>query len=299
MSNQQAIEDYLEYLASIRNLSANSVESYRFDLEKFAHYLDTIKLGIFDVTHEDAKRFMAYMLREKRAKSSVNRTLSGVKGFYKHAYAAGLIKANPFNRIAGTTNTKRLPSVLSESEVEALMNIEVKDYESALAKALFNMFYSTGCRLSEVIGMNRSDVDLGQLRIIVRGKGSKERFVFLSRGALMALDEYSKWRKTIKITDNEPVFLSEKGIRLSSDKVHSIFAKYRVEMGLATKFSPHVFRHSFATHMLDHGSGIRVVQEMLGHSSLSTTQIYAHVSTERLRAVYSVAHPHAHMKEED
>jgi len=296
-TNEELMEGYLAYLGSMLGYSENTVSSYRFDLEKLAAFLSKRSMRIAEMQSEDARAFVSELLSEDLASSSINRMLSAMRGFFHYLCMEGEASDNPFKRIKGTSHYRRLPSVLSEAEVENILSIPYNDYTGLLCAVIFNVLYSTGCRLSELIGMNVKDLDMEGSRILVLGKGSKQRYVFLTPKCKRILSEYLEWKSAIKLQDQQALLVNKSGKRLSTSFVHSIFDRYKIELSINKKFTPHVFRHSFATHMLEHDSSIRVVQEMLGHSSISTTQIYTHLTNERLRKVYEESFPHERKKE--
>lgn len=301
--NACEIDSFLDYLIAVRGLSLHTRTAYYQDLKHFSDFLDEYHLPIFDVTFDDARRYMSRMLQSGSAPASVNRQLAGLRSFYRFAYKNGKISNNPFLRISGTTSRRRLPSILSQEEVQEIISQNTDDYKSLRDMVMFNLFYSTGCRLSEIIGANIADLDFNESRMLVTGKGSKERYVFLTERVKSLLHEYLPRKEALQIRyginsqdDKDAILVNLRGKRLSSQGVHSIFDTYRVKLGIQKRFTPHVFRHSFATHILDNESGIRVVQELLGHASIGTTQIYAHVSQQRLRKVYEESHPHGRKK---
>lgn len=303
LENLREIDGYLAYISNVRSLSERTVVSYRCDLAKLAAFLQERSLGVYEVTYEDARRFSGKLMQRAYAPASINRILAAARSFYLHAYRTGKCAFDPFSRIGGVGRRRRLPSVLSREEILSVLEQEGTGFLFIRDMMLFNLFYCTGCRLSELLSMNLGDLELQEGRILVRGKGSKERYVFLSPRAKRLLDGYLPQRELWRVShgiahdaDSHPLMLNHKGKRLSASSVHSIFRKYQVKLGIQKQFTPHVFRHSFATHMLDNDSGIRVVQELLGHASISTTQIYSHVSNERLRSVYEKSHPHGRKK---
>lgn len=296
-SNRQLMDGFLDYLATMRGYSRNTVDSYRFDLEKLMDFLGQRGIRLSDMASEDARAFVVSLMALNPAKTTMNRLLSSMRGFFHYLCMEEAVKDNPFMRIKGSSHYRRLPSVLSEQEIEAILDTPYETYTELLCVTIFNIFYSTGCRLSELIGMNLRDLDMEGSRILVMGKGSKQRYVFLTPKAKTILKEYlDRKAAAVMVEDKEALFVNKSGKRLSTSFVHSIFNKYKTELSITKKFTPHVFRHSFATHLLDHDSGIRVVQEMLGHSSISTTQIYTHLTGERLRKVYEQSFPHERKK---
>jgi len=296
----QLIDDYLAYLTEIRHLSPHTLVSYRHDLSSCARFLASRKLGIREATPLDGRRYVAFLLREKGyGNTSVNRMLSTLRGFYLHLQKNGLCETNPFGRIEGSPRYRRLPDVLEREDVERILRVPITDFASLRDSMMFHLFYSTGCRLSELLGADLADLEVSDERLLVRGKGNRQRYVFLNPSTIALLSRYLPLRQAFQAefgvhegNDCRALLIGNRGKRLSASSVHSIFGKYRKLLGFSTRFTPHMLRHSFATHMLDNDSGIRIVQELLGHASISTTQIYTHVTQRRLRSVYEHSHPH-------
>lgn len=294
--NLELTTDYLNYLKIVLGYSENTVQSYKFDLEKLLQYCSSRELSFYDFVVEDARSFISFLMSEGFAPNSINRLLSGLRGFFHYLCMDEIVGDNPFKRIKGAARYRRLPSVLSHEEIQKLLSIDTPDFTSLLAKTLFNVFYSTGCRLSEVINMKIDDLDLDQRRILVLGKGSKQRYVFLTPRAKTIVQEYLHTKSFLEEVDKQYLFVNKCGKRLSVSFVHSIFEKYSSLLEINKKFTPHVFRHSFATHLLENDSDIRIVQGLLGHSSISTTQIYTHITNNKLRKAYEQAFPHERKK---
>lgn len=294
--NRRLIDEYLVYIAKVQGYSEKTVISYSHDLKRLEDFLEEHKLNLEDFVFEDAKSFSLGLYEQQLKPASINRVLSSNRSFFHNLCENGVLKTQPFTRVKRAKQGRRIPTVLSEDEIDMLLNCEYDDYTSLMEITMFNMFYSTGCRLSEVIDMNIRDIDMGNRRIIVTGKGTKQRYVFITERAAGLLNVYLPEReKILKICNRESdiLFVNKKGNKLPVSSVHSIFDKYRVKLGITKKFTPHVFRHSFATHLLDNDSDIRIVQALLGHESIGTTQVYTHVTSKRLENVYRKAHPHA------
>lgn len=303
--NEAAVSEFLTYIRDVRRLSDHTEISYHNDLHKLVEFLDERRIPIYQMTDADAREFVRELLRSgngrggEYSQSSVNRTLCGIRSFFHHSYKLGFCGSNPFSEISLGRKSVRLPNVLSQEEVRRIIDLPWDDFSSLRDATMFNIFYSTGCRLSELLAMDESDISLSESRVLVKGKGSKERYVFLTDHAKHLLGEYLPRKRALQLShgiddkeDLQALMINVRGKRLSAAGVHSIFELYQVKLQMQKRFTPHVLRHSFATHLLDNDSGIRVVQELLGHSSISTTQIYAHVSNERLRKVYLENHPH-------
>lgn len=289
--------EYLDYLERVRQLSPASVRAYRGDLSSFSGWLSRNGLTEQDVDPALARRYIAYLSRHNAAPSTINRVLSSLKGYFRFLVRVGQRSGSPLDGVRGIRGHKHLPGILFEDEMADLLDIDGADFTSQRDRLILEMLYSTGCRISELVTINLDDVDFSGSRILVHGKGRKDRFVFLGKTARKALLEFlplrsAKIRRTGR-SDEKALVLNANGNRITQRGVAGIIQKRIVEKGLAKKVSPHTFRHSFATHILDRGADIRIVQELLGHSSLSTTQVYTHLGVGQLRRIYDQAHPHA------
>ena len=290
------MDEFLTYLKDVQGYSEKTVVSYAHDLRRLDEFLVKRDLSVTEMVYEDARSFTSGLYEEGLSHASINRILSGNRMFFRSLLERGLIKTDPFKRVSSAKNPRKIPTVLAREEVEKVLDSPVEDYTSLMEVTMFNIFYSTGCRLSEVMDMKIGDIDMEKRRILVTGKGNKQRYVFLTERAVGCLNEYLPQRaevlRTMKQPDDGTVLINGKGKKLPLSTVHSIFDKYRLRLGLTKKFTPHVFRHSFATHLMDNDSDIRVVQVLLGHESIGTTQIYTHVTGKRLEQVYRDSHPH-------
>ena len=294
------VSDYLQYLRTVRRLSEHTIISYGHDLQVFLDFLKERNLSCADVTFPDARRFIASLVyQSKRSTVTINRMLSSLRGFYRYAITHQWCSHNPFSRIETSPRRRRLPEVLSRQEILEILSRPIQTFFDLRDAVMLHLFYSTGCRLAELLQSNVEDIDLGEQRMMVRGKGSRQRFVFINPPTQLLLEQYLAQRQLFVAThqvqhstDSQALLLGKRGNRLSASTVHSIFERYRLQLGMQKRFTPHMLRQSFATHMLDNNSGIRIVQELLGHASVSTTQIYTHVSAQRLRSVYEQSHPH-------
>jgi len=304
MKFESARSSYLDQLRIERGLSSNSISSYARDLTKFESFLmdsskDYAKLSVQDLTD-----FEVWLKAMGLALSSINRTLSAVKGFYKYASLEFDI-ANPTLEIVSAKIARKLPKALSVDEVTSLIESAKREGDPISLRdfAILELLYSSGGRVSEIVGVNTGDISVTQTNdgdvtvLKLRGKGSKERLVPLGKFAVAAIEDYfTRTRPALaaKNSKSEPaLFLNVRGKRLSRQSAWQIVLDAAVATGLEGKVSPHVFRHSYATHLLDGGADIRVVQELLGHSSVTTTQIYTLITIDKVRETYSTAHPRA------
>ncbi len=293
-------EEYLLYLRTVKNYSSETARAYAEDLGKLEKYLDSENMDEFTLDYSCARRFIAGLSEQGMAKTSVNRILSSMKGYYTWLLTGGEVELNPFENIKSLKQGRRLPDYMFENEIELLLNLTGKGFAGLRDRLILELLYSTGCRVSEAASINISDIDLRERCIRVSGKGGKERIVYLGRSSVDCLKEYLPL-KNIRADkgDSDSVnalLINLRGNRITQRGIALIIEKYVRKSGIAKRISPHTFRHSFATHLIDHGADIRIVQEMLGHESLSTTQIYTHMGIEKLRDVYKKAHPHAKVR---
>jgi integrase/recombinase XerD len=304
MNFEAARTSYLDQLRIERGLSSNSISAYSRDLGKFADFLGTSKRDFEKLSPQDLVDFEVSLKSTGLAPSSINRTLSAVKGFYKYGQLEfGIF--NPTLEIVSGKISRKLPKALSVDEITSLIESAKREGDPISLRdcAILELLYSSGGRVSEIVGVNTADISIsqtsdGDLTVLkLRGKGSKERIVPLGKFAVAALEDYfTRTRPSLaaKNSKSEPaLFLNSRGKRLSRQSAWQIVLDAAVATGLEGKVSPHVFRHSYATHLLDGGADIRVVQELLGHSSVTTTQIYTLITIDKVRESYSTAHPRA------
>ncbi|MFM7060197.1 MAG: site-specific tyrosine recombinase XerD [Actinomycetes bacterium] len=302
------LDEYLTWLRVERGLAANTSAAYRRDLRRYTTWLRA--RDVHDLTAVGESEVVAYVDalksardedgRARYAPSSVARALVAVRSFHRFCVDEGLTEIDPSGDVGAPRVPQGIPKALSESEVEALLGAVEGDDACALRdRAILETLYGTGVRISELVGLDRMDLDLEDRLVRVLGKGSKERVVPIGGGAHRALLTYLRdgrpalERPATRRVPGDPLLLNARGGRLTRQSCWRIVTAAGERVGLTGRLSPHVLRHSCATHMLDHGADIRVVQELLGHASLSTTQVYTKVSPERLRAVYELAHPRA------
>lgn len=298
------ISDYLDHLAVERGTSANTLDSYARDLRRYGAYLASIGVtGLAAVREEQVSGFLA-ALREGTggyrplAPSSAARTLVAARGLHRFALREGLVPANVAADVHPPSPPKRLPKALGVPEVLRLLEVfpESGGPRCLRDRALLELLYSTGARISEAVGLDRDDIDAPARIVLLRGKGGKQRLVPVGRPALAALDSYLvRGRPTLAARGRgvPAVFLNARGARLSRQSAWAVLRDAAERTELAAAVSPHTLRHSFATHLLEGGADVRVVQELLGHASVTTTQIYTLVTVDNLREVYASAHPRA------
>ena len=298
------IQAYADHLRGERHVSPHTLRNYVSDLAQFREFLARRKLCLDDGGAVDAGKVDIHVVRAYLAsrtkdlkKSSVGRKLAAIKGFFRYLVAVHRLEKDPLLLIQTPKQEKPLPGFLSVDDVfQLLTGIKVKNSLDMRDRAMLEFFYSTGVRVSELVGLNWAAIDF-QLEIVrVVGKGSKERIVPFGRVAKEALGEYAseqrkRWNYACK--GEAPVFLNNRGGRITTRSVARIVEKHLRQAGIGVKMGPHGLRHTFATHLLNSGADLRVIQEMLGHASLSTTQRYTHLNLDQLTAVYDKAHPRA------
>jgi len=242
----------------------------------------------------DVRRFLAYLTDKDSSRSTLGRKLACLRSFYKYLMREEAIKVNPAAGISTPKQERRLPVFLEIDEMARLLEAPSGEkWESKRDKAIMELLYSSGLRVSELVGVNVEEVDENSCLIKVRGKRRKERIVPIGNFAIKAIQAYLKKRPQSKGTLENPLFINKNNTRLTDRSVRRIILKYVRQVGIQKDVSPHMFRHSFATHLLDRGADLRSVQELLGHENLSTTQIYTHVSLRKVRAEFELAHPRA------
>lgn len=290
------IKDYLSYLANVRCLSTESLRAYEADLRDFDDFLRREDLALKELGGSLLRGYFAGLSEQKKSSATINRHMACLRGYFDFLERNEVINHNPLEDFSSFKQKRRLPAFWTKQELEDLRKLSGNGFIGARDRLIINLLYSTGCRVSELVAMNLNALKNGKKQVLVRGKGNKERFVFLGKQALQSLNEYLPLRKERQDRDDQDalfaLLLNSKGKRISSRGVAWVLEQYAHKLGRSKKSSPHSFRHSFATHLVDEGADIRVVQELLGHSSLTTTGIYTHTGLKRLKKVYQEAHPH-------
>jgi len=305
MNFRQYSDQFLNYSRIERGLSKNSLAAYTRDLQRFSDFLVTHSIEFLDFQEDKLEDFIADLNRSDLAVSTINRVLSTLRSFFGYLERDHQI-SNPMKNVESRKVPLRLPKALTVAEMSSLIDGATADdgIVSMRNRAILELLYSTGGRVSEIIGLNVSDVseiksDSSDIRVVkLRGKGGKERIVPMGSFSIKALDDYVVRVRPALLQKNrknksDALFLNQQGTRISRQSAWQIVVDSAKRCGLSEGISPHVFRHSFATHLLDGGADIRVVQELLGHSSVTTTQIYTLVTIDKIRESYSLAHPRA------
>jgi tyrosine recombinase XerC len=299
----QYIEKYCEHLQVERNYSSHTIHAYEADLLQFATFLgvasESDRIAIERIDRRTVRSYLGYLLEAGLSKKSIARKLAAIRSFFSFLVRLDLLKLNPARSVTTPKLERRLPSFLDEKSVAKLMDIPDQNTTTGQRDwAILELLYSTGMRLAELVQLNIGDIDFAKETVKVYGKGSKQRIVPLGRKAREALAVYLKQREQLfteetTLDDRKAVFLTIHGRRIYPKAVHLLVNDAIGRVSEIEQKSPHVLRHTFATHLLDRGADLRAVKELLGHESLSTTQIYTHVTVERLKKVYEQAHPKA------
>ncbi|MEE2989907.1 MAG: tyrosine recombinase XerC [Planctomycetota bacterium] len=293
-----AIKRFLRYLDVERDVSPHTLKGYREDLESLAVYLsdDSGKPpapGGIDPL--DLRQYISDLHEAGYARTSISRRLASLRSFFRFAQREGTVDSNPAKPLRNPRKQRQLPHFMTSDEVERLlMAPDSHQRMGARDLAILETMYSTGVRVSELVGLNLADVELEEGVARVRGKGKRERYAPLGSFAVGAIREWLGHRREEELGRDDAIFVNRLGSRLSTRSVGRMLEKYLAKAGLDRRTTPHTLRHSFATHLLDRGADIRSVQELLGHRSLVTTQVYTHLTTATLRKAYEKAHPRAH-----
>jgi integrase/recombinase XerD len=294
----QLIDSFLMMLRVERNLSPHTIRAYGTDLNDFSAWMERGQIGLADIEHKAMRRYLAGMGSARYSRATVNRRLSAIKTFFAWLTEIGYCESNPLSVVSGPRLPRRLPMTLVAQDVKHLL--EVSDTSTATGlrnQAVIELLYASGARISEVEGLAAASIDFAQMQVTVLGKGSKQRIIPLHGLVLRTLHEYLMIARPELASSsdrtNGALFLTVHGNAMSADAIRKMFKQVLRQAGLDETLSPHDLRHSFATDLLDNGADLRSVQEMLGHASLSTTQIYTHLSAGRLKDVHNRAHPRA------
>jgi integrase/recombinase XerD len=294
-SPEDALRLFLEYLAVEKGLAPNTLQSYERDLRKLADRLKAGRTPLARVTEDVLAGFLRDQSRSGLSARSQARLVSALRSFFRFLVLSGLVKRDPAARLTTPSTWLSLPKFLTVEEVEALLQAPDPAKPAGVRdRAMLEVLYGAGLRVSELAALKAAEVNLGDGFLVCRGKGGKERIVPLGRSAAAAVGRWlAEARPLVDADGREELFLSRRGRPFTRQGVWKLLRKHAAKAGLAAKVYPHVLRHTFATHLLERGADLRAVQLMLGHSQITTTQIYTHVSRERLRRVYDKFHPRA------
>ncbi len=294
------LDSFCQSLSAEQNASPQTVRAYRSDISSYLGWCSRESVDALCSTHREVRRFLAYLDQASYSRRTVNRRLSAIKSFYRWLVVEGAVESSPAEVLQGPKQGKPLPRSVHRSEMDRLLSatLEGKRPEEASPRqlrdqAILELLYASGLRVSEAAGLHMSGLDLRERLVRVMGKGSKERIVPLHATACLALENYLSLGRPALLgaRQSETVFISTRGNGMSANAVRVVFKQALRKAGLDESLSPHAMRHSFATDLLSGGADLRSVQEMLGHSSLSTTQVYTHMTPEHLRSAHRQAHP--------
>jgi integrase/recombinase XerD len=293
---EHLVLDFLAYLEFERGLSRNTLDAYRSDLLQYGRFLEERQRSALDAGPADVSEFLESLAKGGSSPATIHRKSACLRSFYRHLRRDGLLENDPTATLSTPRRSRKLPQVLTRGEIEKLLSQPRGTEPAALRdRALLELMYACGLRASEAIGLELMDVDLHEGVLRARGKGSKERVVPIGQAALKALRIYLERGRPglVKGGGEAHLFVNFRGNQLTRQGLYKIVRRHALTAGLADRMSPHTLRHTFATHLLAGGCDLRSVQEMLGHADVSTTQLYTHLSSERLKDVYFQAHPRA------
>lgn len=290
------VEPFHSYIKTELNLSPHTVLAYIRDINQFLVFVKT-KGSLFEnpqrIDPAFARNYLRWLELKNFSKKSVARKISSCRAFFRYLFREGKIKLNPFEHILTPKLGKRLPSFLYPEEVVKLLNaVNLKLKNGPRDLAILELIYASGMRVGEIAKLRADSLDLESGEVLVQGKGDKERIVLIGSHSISAIKKYLESRNNFG-SEEKILFLGRRGTKLTSRSVERMIRKYAKKAGIEKRVTPHTLRHSFATHLLSGGADLKIVQELLGHSSLSTTQIYTHITKEKLKSVYDKAHPRA------
>lgn len=302
MKNYNKIElvnNFLEYLRVEKNASELTLKNYKKDLKIFSDFMNekNIDFNWMKIKPLLIRSYLANMNDHNYARATIARRISSMRSFYKFLMREGIIQENPFVGIKTPKLTKKLPVFLEEVEIKGLLNLPKNTGLGLRDQALLELLYATGCRVSELVNLTLDSIHLKEFYVFLHGKGNKDRIVPIGHTAAKAIGLYCEYTRLTLMSkfrqEHNMLFVNHRGSKLTDRSVRRILNKYIKILAINKHVSPHVIRHTFATHLLEHGADLRSVQELLGHANIETTQIYTHVTTERLVKVYSANHPRA------
>jgi len=288
------VEEFKKYLLIDKKYSDQTIKSYNNELYKFYKYILTENLKFNDIKRKDIMQYTIFLNGQKLSINSINHNISVLKNFYKFIVINDNNKTDPTEYIEPPKLCKSLPKILSIDEVKKILDVDLIDKYSYRNKAMLELMYATGLRVSELVNLKINDIDFDSCLVKTLGKGAKERVVPIGDYAILFLSKYlNEYRPQLLKKDfNDYLFLNNRGTKISRQTFYKIIEDLAIKKNIKTKISPHTLRHSFATHLLDRGADIVSIKEMLGHCSLSTTQIYTHLSNQKLKEEYNKFHPH-------
>ena len=300
MLNKDLLEQFRAYLLVEKNFSQYTAKAYTSDVMSFLIWLEDADVSSVD--YNKIREYLRFIYKYNYKKTTVARKISALRTFYKYLYRERVVEANPVSGVSAPKKTKSLPKFLDKEEIEQILNnVNIESPSGFRNRAILELLWATGMRISELSGLNFGDLNLEHNEIKVFGKGSKERIVLISERAKQYLERYIHTARRLVARDfppppqeeNSPVFINNTGYRLNPKTIRNVINSIVEKISLPKRVTPHMFRHSFATYLIENGADLRVVQELLGHASISNTQIYTHISTKHLTDTYNKAHPRA------
>lgn len=300
MLNNDLLEQFRAYILVEKNFSQYTAKSYASDVMSFLIWLEETNVGSVD--YNKIREYLRFIHKYNYKKTTIARKISALRTFYKYLYRERVVEVNPVSNISAPKKGKSLPKFLDKDEIEQILNnVNIENPAGFRNRAILELLWATGMRISELSGLNFGDLNLEHNEIKVFGKGSKERIVLISERAKSYIQRYIEHARRLVAKDfppppqdeDSPVFINNTGYRLNPKTIRNVINSIVDKISLPKKVTPHMFRHSFATYLIENGADLRVVQELLGHASISNTQIYTHISTKHLTDTYNKAHPRA------
>lgn len=291
---EKEIDKFIEYLKYQRNYSDFTCNNYKKDLNEYNSFILNNKINYKNMDYNDAKEYVIYLNKKNDAKSTISRKLSSLRTFYKYLVLNNKVKSNPFLLVSSPKKEKRIPKFINYNNMEEILNVpNIKTKEGQRERVILEVLYASGVRVSELVNIKLKDIDFSNKNILIFGKGSKERLVSFGDYALEYINLYLKEGRNLLLdgVKSDYLIVGKKSEKLTTRRVEQIIDDIIKRTSIKLNITPHMFRHTFATHLLDNGCDLLVVQELLGHASLSSTEIYTHVSNEHLREVYLKCHP--------
>lgn len=291
---EKEIYKFIEYLKYQRNYSDFTCNNYKKDLNEYNSFILSNKINYKNMDYNEAKEYVIYLNKKNDAKSTISRKLSSLRTFYKYLVLNNKVESNPFLLVSSPKKEKRIPKFINYNNIEEILNVpNIKTKEGQRERVILEVLYASGVRVSELVNIKLKDIDFSNKNILIFGKGSKERLVSFGDYALEYINLYLKEGRNLLLdgVKSDYLIVGKKSEKLTTRRVEQIIDDIIKRTSIKLNITPHMFRHTFATHLLDNGCDLLVVQELLGHASLSSTEIYTHVSNEHLREVYLKCHP--------
>lgn len=291
---EKEINNFIEYLKYQRNYSDFTCNNYKKDLNEYNSFILNNKINYKSMGYNEAKEYVIYLNKKNDAKSTISRKLSSLRTFYKYLVLNNKVESNPFLLVSSPKKEKRIPKFINYNNMEEILNVpNIKTKEGQRERVILEVLYASGVRVSELVNIKLKDIDFSNKNILIFGKGSKERLVSFGDYALKYINLYLKEGRNLLLdgVKSDYLIVGKKSEKLTTRRVEQIIDDIIKRTSIKLNITPHMFRHTFATHLLDNGCDLLVVQELLGHASLSSTEIYTHVSNEHLREVYLKCHP--------